>query len=158
MTGSPPPPRPGTYALVLYLPSEITLMVGRLGSFNFAPGYYVYVGSARGPGGLAARIARHAREKSVIRWHIDHLRPYTQWCAVWWAESSQRLDCEWAQALGALHGVTVPIPGFGASDCRCISHLLAFPAKPDAMQATRLPGTVHTAIGFDAILREKRTL
>lgn len=141
------PARPGTYALILYLPKELSLPVGRLGMFDLVEGYYAYVGSARGPGGLAARIARHARGEHAMRWHIDYLRPYMQWRAVWWTESSQRLECEWARALSRLPGTTKPIPGFGASDCRCITHLLAFPTEPGAAQVVHLIGTVHIATG-----------
>ena len=34
--------------------------IGKLGVLHMLPGIYVYVGSALGPGGLAARIERHA--------------------------------------------------------------------------------------------------
>jgi len=51
--------RPGTYALVLRLARATTIHVGALGAVDFAPGWYVYVGSALGPGGLAARVNRH---------------------------------------------------------------------------------------------------
>ncbi|MBC7263333.1 MAG: GIY-YIG nuclease family protein [Chloroflexi bacterium] len=147
MINHSPPPRPGTYVLILYLPKELSLIVGGLGTFDLEPGYYTYVGSARGPGGLAARIARHARKGNPLRWHIDYLRPHTQWRAIWWTESPQRLECKWAQALSSLPGATKPIPGFGASDCQCVTHLLAFSIEPDAMLVARLPGTVHIAAG-----------
>ncbi len=37
----------------------------------------------------------------------------------------------WSQALVRLPGSSVPLPGFGASDCRlgCLSHLVAFPGE-----------------------------
>ena len=38
-----------------------------------APGFYLYCGSAKGPGGLAARLARHMRHGKAIRWHVDVL-------------------------------------------------------------------------------------
>ena len=51
----------GTYALLLKLPKQGQLQVGALGTFAFQAGWYVYVGSAFGPGGLAARVGRHLR-------------------------------------------------------------------------------------------------
>jgi Uri superfamily endonuclease len=51
----------GTYALLLKLDKQERITVGRLGTFGFPAGYYLYVGSALGPGGLRARLARHRR-------------------------------------------------------------------------------------------------
>lgn len=47
----------GTYILILSSPARSTIDVGRLGRMTLAHGYYLYVGSAFGPGGLRARIA-----------------------------------------------------------------------------------------------------
>ena len=52
---------PGTYALLLRLDKQERITVGKLGTFDFPVGYYLYVGSALGPGGLRARLARHRR-------------------------------------------------------------------------------------------------
>lgn len=54
-------PNPGTYALVLSCTSNIPIQVGRLGTMQLQHGYYVYVASALGPGGLCARIAHHEK-------------------------------------------------------------------------------------------------
>ena len=102
-----------------------TLTVGRLGAFEFSPGSYVYVGSALGPGGLRARVARHLRAEKRPHWHVDALTAIAPVSEVWWAISPDRMECEWARALANLPGVTIPIPRFGASDCRCPGHLLA---------------------------------
>ena len=51
----------GTYALVMTSDSEQQVVIGKLGRLRVRPGYYVYVGSAFGPGGLKARIAHHTR-------------------------------------------------------------------------------------------------
>jgi len=50
-------PKPGTYALILSCASNARIQVGRLGTMRLQRGYYVYLGSALGPGGLRARIA-----------------------------------------------------------------------------------------------------
>ena len=55
--------RPGTYALILRASTAQTIQIGRLGDLVMQPGYYIYVGSAFGPGGLAARVGRHLRQE-----------------------------------------------------------------------------------------------
>jgi len=37
-------------------------------------GWYVYVGSALGPGGLAAKVGRHLGGRKMCRWHTAYLR------------------------------------------------------------------------------------
>ncbi|MDC7789088.1 GIY-YIG nuclease family protein [Rhodoplanes sp. TEM] len=97
-------------------------LAGRLAG-TLAPGRYLYCGSARGPGGLRARIARHLRRRKTLRWHVDRLTTRGTVIAVWAVPDGD--ECALA---GALAGLPVPIPGFGASDCRrCPSHLFAWP-------------------------------
>lgn len=124
--------QPGTYVLILNLRRPMGIRIGCLGRFQFPAGWYAYVGSARGPGGLAARLARHLRSPKPLRWHVDYLRPHAQPVEIWHAAGSQKKECDWAQALSRLPGALTPVPRFGASDCRCISHLVCFPAPPDA--------------------------
>jgi len=45
-------PSPGTYALLLSSATDSSIRVGRLGDLRLRPRYYVYVGSALGPGGV----------------------------------------------------------------------------------------------------------
>lgn len=124
----PLPNLPGTYALVLRLDRPLTLAAGRLAPAALSPSVYVYVGSARGPGGLRGRVGRHLRADKRAHWHIDALTALAPVTRVWFVESGERRECLWAGALRALPGVTVPIAGFGASDCACDAHLLALPA------------------------------
>jgi Uri superfamily endonuclease len=70
--------------------------MGSLGRLQLRPGYYVYVGSAFGPGGLRARIEHHARPAVRPHWHIDYLRRYTRLEAVWYC--GQRCEYECAAA------------------------------------------------------------
>jgi len=121
------PASPGTYALLLRLDAPASLTVGRLGSFTFPSGDYVYVGSARGPGGLQARVRRHARADKRHRWHIDYLLAHARLLAVHAIPGAQRRECAWAMTLLRLPGATVVAPRFGASDCRCSAHLVHFP-------------------------------
>ena len=119
---------PGTYALVLALPVESRLQVGKLGTCLFPAGYYLYLGSALG--GLAGRLGRHLRRDKKPRWHIDYLLPHCNLVEVWHVMSEERLECLWRQAAQAMPGARILAPGFGSSDCRCPSHLIYLPTPP----------------------------
>lgn len=121
---------PGTYALLLAAEGDETVEIGALGSMSVRPGVYVYVGSAFGPGGLHARVTRHARTDGASHWHVDYLRAVTSLTAVWYTHDSERRECAWAEAIRSLPGATVPLNGFGASDCNCPVHLARFPSRP----------------------------
>jgi Uri superfamily endonuclease len=121
---------PGSYVLVLHLTRDARLRVGRLGVFTFESGFYCYCGSAMGPGGLEARLARHLRQRKKPHWHIDHLLPHAAVVEIWSAPSPERLECLCAQALLTLQGAGAPVPGFGSSDCPCRTHLVHFPSLP----------------------------
>jgi len=115
----------GTYTLVFSLPSAADIEVGALGEHRFPAGGYCYTGSALGSGGFS-RIDRHRRvaagEHDVRHWHVDYFgaHPETELVGV---ERTRGRDCECsvAQALG-----NGPVPGFGASDCNCETHLARF--------------------------------
>lgn len=120
----------GTYALLIQLESGKEITVGRLGTFFLRAGYYLYVGSALGSGGLPARLARHRRSDKRPRWHVDYLLEYGRLLEIWNAVGEERLECLWATGAGEM-AEAVPVPGFGSSDCRCLAHLSYFAAKPD---------------------------
>ena len=61
------PSLPGTYVLLMRLSKRLDISVGTLGVLSAQAGYYVYVGSALGPGGLAARVGRHCRREKTHR-------------------------------------------------------------------------------------------
>jgi len=113
----------GIYGLMLDAHDEIN--VGRLGTFK-VDGGYIYVGSAQGPGGLEKRIARHRAvaegSSSTRHWHIDYLLGISQRLDVLVAvTSASEAECALAHELSCrTEGF---IGGFGASDCRCPSHL-----------------------------------
>ncbi len=132
----PLPDQPGTYALLLASTAESDINVGSFGRLQVVPGCYVYVGSAHGPGGLAARVSRHQAAAKKLRWHIDYLREVTDLVAVWYTVDQNRQECRWAEVVGSLRGAVVPMAGFGASDCDCRSHLFYF-AKPPSYRAFR---------------------
>lgn len=129
-------PTKGTYALVLHLECGKEITIGKLGTFTFPAGYYLYVGSALGPGGLEARLARHRRRDKKLRWHIDYLLEHAQLVEVWSAALPGKLECVWAQAAQHLPGAEIPVPGFGSSDCHCSSHLIYLARKPTCEEFT----------------------
>ena len=62
------------------------------------PGYYVYLGSALGPGGLRARITHHQKLSPRPHWHIDYLRAYTQIHCIWFCNDARRREHQWTRA------------------------------------------------------------
>ncbi len=124
----PPLPRkPGTYALILYLAESREIRVGKLGRYLFPAGHYIYVGSAFGSGGLAGRLSHHlkpAARLNHLHWHIDYLRQQASITQDWYSLEDRRREHEWAELMRQLPGVSVPVPRFGASDCRCLTHLV----------------------------------
>jgi Uri superfamily endonuclease len=123
-------PKAGTYALILSCATNARIQIGRLGTMQLQRGYYVYLGSALGPGGLRARIAHHQELSTRPHWHIDYLRAHTRLHSVWLNYDGRRREHEWAGAMQKLNGATIPLPGFGASDCTCPSHLYFFKRCP----------------------------
>jgi len=128
------PPQPGAYALILRLEQPTRLRVGALGEADFPAGVYVYLGNAHGPGGIRARLGRHLRGSSRLRWHVDYLRAVAVPAA--WAITTDPApdlpwECAWSQRLAALPEAWIPLPGFGASDCRygCPAHLIGLPLE-----------------------------
>lgn len=121
----------GTYVVLLRLLKPRFIAVGRLGKFSFPPGWYAYVGSAMGPGGLAARVGRHYRRIKKKHWHIDYLRPGTRMVGVFVVADPARREHMWAQCLGEPPLSGQPIVGFGATDCNCKAHLYHFAWCPD---------------------------
>ena len=99
------------------------LRVGRLGVLCF-DGWYVYVGSALGPGGLK-RLQRHFdyadRRDAPIRWHVDALLGAGALRGAVVGVTDERMECRLANALGM--GLTPGFTGFGSSDCSCATHL-----------------------------------
>ena len=130
----------GSYILLIKLPEEQTITIGRLGALRFTRGYYTYVGSAMG--GFTSRLRRHLRHEKKVHWHIDYLLQKASVLDIIAAETEHRLECTIAQALT---GQFESVPGFGASDCRCRSHLF-FDAEEGRMKSA-----VETTLGLLAI-------
>jgi len=118
----------GSYLLLILLDSDVSTTVGKLGTFRFPGGYYLYAGSALG--GLRGRIERHLYKEKKLHWHIDYLLADSRVCEVWVVSSGERLECLLARTALNLPGATGPIIGFGSSDCRCRTHLAHLLERP----------------------------
>ena len=105
-------------------------MIGKLGTLSLQPGCYVYVGSAFGPGGLKARIDHHRKISGRCHWHIDYLSAYLPPDEVWYTLDPTHREHYWSEILSHIRGASIPLPGFGSSDCRCLSHLYFFSSRP----------------------------
>ena len=112
----------GIYAIIMHLTRPRQVAVGKHSAVDFPDGYYAYIGSALG--GVEARVNRHLREAKKKRWHVDYLLEEAPVTGVIVGETETRKECGVARALSAHFKST---PDFGASDCRCPSHLFAAP-------------------------------
>ena len=138
----------GSYALIMRCQTPVKVSVGSLGETLFPAGLYMYFGSAKGAGGLKARIGRHLQGRGAVHhWHIDYLMPWVIPIAFCYLveqttkpalkpQTSDRpkpVECTWSQAAADLPGAQFPLQGFGASDCRfgCVAHLVGFRTRSD---------------------------
>jgi Uri superfamily endonuclease len=126
------PEQKGTYVLLLQVTRMRRLMIGRSGTFDFQPGFYAYVGSAFGAGGLRARVAHHLAAVAVPHWHIDYLMGLATPLEVWYAVGNRKLERDWVEMLERERRCRCPIPRFGSSDYRRsrTSHLFFTKRRP----------------------------
>jgi Uri superfamily endonuclease len=117
------PAAPGAYLLLIALAEPLELEIRSLGHATLAPGRYLYAGSARGPGGIRARVSRHFRKEKARHWHVDHLTAVAAELTAFPVPDGS--ECALVEAVLA-DGWRTALPGFGSSDCRrCAGHLLA---------------------------------
>lgn len=117
-------PDSGCYQLLIKIAADITVRVGALGVCEFPAGGYIYTGSAMK--NFEARVRRHLAASKKLRWHIDYLLAHSDVSITEVSRfpSEFREECNYNRAaLDA--GGTIPVAGFGSSDCReCRSHLI----------------------------------
>jgi len=108
--------RGGTYAVVLFLPSDLEVVVGSLGLVRLSPGYFIYVGSAFGSGGLCSRLGRHCTPFTPLRWQIDYLKPHMQVVDLWFTYDAVKRERDWAMVTSRMPGAACPRKHLGAMD------------------------------------------
>ena len=116
MTAMDLPDKKGTYVLIASVPQMKRIEVGQLGEFDVVPGFYAYVGSAFGTGGLCARIGHHLESTAAPHWHIDYLLQVARPVEIWYTTAGRKLEHHWAELLEKAPGFRIPIARFGASD------------------------------------------
>ncbi len=110
---------PGYYVLILDVSENLVIDTRGSRKFYLEPGLYVYTGSARGPGGLLARINRHLKRRKKLFWHIDYLtiRESVHIVAVYSLVDIVDPHRDYESLLSArLMELLEPVKGFGTSD------------------------------------------
>jgi len=126
----------GSYALLYRLKNTRKIDVGSLGRISFPAGYYVYLGSAFGPGGLK-RVKRHRRlsqeGEGSTHWHIDYI---SEDCSSELLRAylipGKDVECFMASELSG--DMATELKGFGCSDCGCNSHLISYRTEEAASE------------------------
>lgn len=116
-------PAGGVYILKIKLEEEKEIKIGALGLQTFRPGYYFYAGTAQK--NFEARIKRHYSQSKNFHWHIDYFLDQANLKKDFSFKLPAVGECFLAHVLIKAGGLT-PIEGFGASDCKCGSHLIYF--------------------------------
>ncbi len=116
----------GGYVLLVRMAKTQTVKAGRLPALSFRGGYYAYAGSALN--GIPARLRRHLSPAKKIHWHIDYLLQKATVTDIIIGETRDRVECAIAGSIGSRFE---SIPGFGASDCGCPSHLFFSPEREE---------------------------
>jgi sugar fermentation stimulation protein A len=118
----------GVYCLVIRMENTMQIKIGKLGTFKFPSGYYVYTGSAFN--NLKSRVARHFRRDKRKRWHIDYLLEKAEIMHVFTYKTDQRMECKLNNAIFHIPEAIEQVPKFGSSDCKCRAHLAYFTEDP----------------------------
>lgn len=107
-----------TYQLLIEVATPVRVCIGRLGTFDFSAGLYIYTGSALR--NFEARVRRHLSTEKKMHWHIDYLLAAP---GVRVREVRRYDEAECIVNQRTVGEITVK--NFGASDCRagCGSHL-----------------------------------
>jgi Uri superfamily endonuclease len=59
--------------IAILLAKEVVVRLSGRPPIKLPAGRYLYCGSAKGPGGLKARLSRHTRRGKSVRLHVDQL-------------------------------------------------------------------------------------
>jgi Uri superfamily endonuclease len=118
----------GIYNLIIQLSKDKEIKIGRLGTFIFPEGFYVYTGSAQN--GLERRINRHLSSSKKFHWHIDYLLSYARIIKVLKYFRGRKDECRLNRMIGKGAGAATIVQKFGSSDCNCRTHLHYFKDIP----------------------------
>lgn len=142
------PAQGGSYILLFNLPAPRQIVVGRFGELNFPAGSYLYCGSARGPGGIRARVRHHVTSQTRPHWHIDFFKRAARLNLVGYKIGTDRFECIWAQSLEKSSNQEIIAPGFGSSDCSCRTHFFYLTGKAGDLPALLPQNKPFAGMGF----------
>jgi Uri superfamily endonuclease len=118
----------GIYQLLIYLPKNTSIEIGKKGRFRFPKGYYFYTGSARN--GLEKRVERHLKKNKKHFWHIDYLLDFASIKEVFFFTNGKLDECALNLKMLEKPEAKIIMLKFGASDCDCPAHLVFFEKMP----------------------------
>ncbi len=120
----------GIYNLIIKLSKNKEITIGRLGTFIFPKGFYVYTGSAQN--GLEKRLERHLSNNNnkKFHWHIDYLLSYAKIVQVLRYDGLKKDECKRNHLIAQSSGAALVVNKFGSSDCNCVTHLYYFKSFP----------------------------
>ncbi len=158
----------GSYVLLAELASSKDILVGKLGHISFPKAFYAYAGSAMN--GFEARLARHLKDNKKPHWHIDYLLNEARLSKIilcpsgpfacchserseesYSAQGRLRVECFLAQAL---HKEFQSISGFGATDCKCRSHLY-FAGDKDRLTSKIVEAIDQASLNYKILSEEE---
>lgn len=114
---------PGAYVLVMHLDAPLRFARAKISEASLS-GWLIYAGSARGGGGIGARLERHFKKNKRIHWHVDELTVAANRLAAIVMPGGS--ECEIVERLVGSGAFQPALQGFGSTDCRrCPAHLLA---------------------------------
>jgi Uri superfamily endonuclease len=118
----------GIYQLLIYLPKDAWIVVGKKGKFKFPKGHYIYTGSART--GLEKRVERHLKKNKKHLWHIDYLLDFASIQEIYFFTNGKFDECALNLKMLEKPDAKIIMPKFGSSDCSCPAHLAFFERMP----------------------------
>ena len=105
-----------TYILILYLPTDATLTVGDLGTYDLFGGFYAYVDEVEGTTALTRRLKRHLSPPEKPQSDIDHLQQLCRVEEIWLSSSSESRRQAWTDLLIDIPDSISLIDGFGGAE------------------------------------------
>ena len=143
--------------LLAELTAEKDILVGKLGCVCCPKAFYAYVGSAMN--GLEARLAHHLKGNKKPHWHIDYLLKEAKVSEIILCPSESfalqgrlRGECFLARALATEFQ---SVPGFGATDCKCKSHLY-FEDKKDKLTTKATEAIKQAGLSYKIFFPKER--
>ncbi|MET1160317.1 MAG: GIY-YIG nuclease family protein [Thermoprotei archaeon] len=112
------PDIPGVYLLIIRVEKLVKIRVRSGRVFVLEPGMYVYIGSARGFGGIRGRVKRYLVGVGNRFWHIDYLitQPGVKLAGIYYmAINKTTIDYE-SLIASVFREKLYGVKGFGCSD------------------------------------------